>query len=311
MDIDQVDPELRRFVRLVGKPIIPDTALKRWVSRVGTAVAPFPAHAGVAIANSKLGAARVRHYRPDVVRTEGALVWIHGGGYVGGAPRINDPLCSQASAALGMQVFSLGYRTAPAHPFPAALDDVATGWEWVQAQAASLGVDAQRIVIGGESAGGGLAAALVQRLHDGDGIRPVGQWLFMPMLDDRTAANADLDALEHFVWNNAANRFGWRSYLAAEPGGEVPQYAAPGRRDDLRGLPPTFIAWSDIELFADEDAAYAARLVEAGVPVTSVVVAAAPHGFGTWARRTAIAQDLITRAIAWLGAELRVDSATM
>jgi len=154
--------------------------------------------------------------------------------------------------------------------------------------------------VGGESAGGGLAASLVQRLHD-EGAHPIGQWLFCPMLDDCTAARRELDAVDHFIWNNTANRFGWASYLGREPGAaEVAEYAVPARRTDLAGLPPAWICVSDIELFHDEDVDYARRLEAAGVPVTLDLVAGAPHGFESWAADTAPARALIGRAQAWL-----------
>lgn len=105
------------------------------------------------------------------------------------------------------------------------------------------------LLFGGESAGGGLAAALVQRLHDGDGVKPIGQWLFAPMIDDRTAADASLDETDHWVWNNRSNRVGWSGYIPATFGtDDVPAYAAAARRSDLTGLPPAYLAVGDIEL---------------------------------------------------------------
>ena len=134
----------------------------------------------------------------------------------------------------------------PEHPYPAALDAHAA-WTWLRGHAA-----AERIVVGGQSAGGGLAAALVQRLYD-EGERPRAQWLFCPMLDDRTAARRGLDDAGHRVWDNRLNRFGWRAYLGTEPGAPgVPPYAVPARRDDVAGLPDTWIGVGDIDLFHDE-----------------------------------------------------------
>ncbi len=132
-------------------------------------------------------------------------------------------------------------------------------------------------------------------------MRPVGQLLFAPMIDDRTAADESLDALDHWVWNNRANRVGWSGYLGEAFGGEdVPRYAAAARRADLSGLPPTYIAVGDIELFYGEDVDYARRLEQAGVPVTLDVVPGAPHGFENWARDAAPSRALLGRARAWL-----------
>jgi acetyl esterase/lipase len=159
---------------------------------------------------------------------------------------------------------------------------------------------AGRLAIGGQSAGGGLAACLVQRvLDEGDSV--VAQWLFCPMLDDRVAADRAHDDTEHFIWNNRANLVGWSSYLGDSMGAdELPPYAAAARREDLSGFPPTWIYTSDIELFHAEDLDYARRLEAAGVDTTVEIVSGAPHGFEAWAPDTALARDLVTRARAWL-----------
>jgi acetyl esterase/lipase len=166
-------------------------------------------------------------------------------------------------------------------------------------------VDPNWVALGGESAGGGLAASLAQRLHDAGQTQPTAQWLFCPMLDDRTAARHELDQVAHFVWNNRLNRYGWRSYLGAEPGvNGVPAYAAPARREDMRGLPPTWIGVGEIDLFYEEDRAYAERLRAAGIAVTFDVVPGAPHGIMSWAGDTSIARAHIRRAQTWLGRAL-------
>lgn len=171
----------------------------------------------------------------------------------------------------------------------------------MQEHAADLGVRPDRIAIGGESAGGGLAASLVHRLYDENGPQPVAQWLFAPMIDDRTAADESLDEIEHWVWDNRANRVGWTGYLGTNrKDNTVPPYAAAARRMDLSGLPPAYIAVGDIELFYAEDQSYADRLRHAGVEVTFDVVPGAPHGFENWARDTAPARELLSRAHLWL-----------
>ncbi len=221
-----------------------------------------------------------------------------------GSARMNDRLCGETAHQLGVTIVSVDYRLAPKHPFPAAIDDSHSAWGWLIAHAAELGVDVDRIAVGGQSAGGGLAACLAQRLHD-EGERVVAQWLFCPMLDDRTAADRAHDATGHFVWNNRSNLAGWSSYLGAAPGAaSVPPYAVAARRDDLSGLPPAWIYTSDIELFYDEDVSYARRLQDAGVEVTLDVVAAAPHGFEAWATDTPLAQQLFANARSWLGTKL-------
>jgi len=221
-----------------------------------------------------------------------------------GTARMDDLLCGETARDTGAIVVSADYRLAPKHPFPAAHDDVHAAWSWLRAHAAGLGVDPDRIAIGGQSAGGGLAAALIQRLRD-EGVSVAAQLLLCPMLDDRTAADRALDARRHLVWNNRANLVGWRSYLGHEPGAEtVPAYAVPGRREDLAGLPPAWIYWSEIELFAAEDRAYADRLAAAGVPVTVVTLDDTAHGFEAWAYAAPPAQELLAGARAWLAETL-------
>ncbi|MGL4647777.1 MAG: alpha/beta hydrolase, partial [Caldilineaceae bacterium] len=206
-----------------------------------------------------------------------------------------------AALALGVVVVAGEYRLAPESPFPAALDDCAAAWAWLQDAAPQLGVDPERVAVGGESAGGGLAAGLVQRIHDAGGVQPAAQWLFSPMLDDRTAAKTELDAINHPIWNNRQNRYGWQAYLGVEPGAaQLPDYAAPARRGDLRGLPPTWIGVGDIELFYAEGRTYAERLAAAGVDCTLDLVAGAPHAVEAVARESRIAQEYVARAHEWL-----------
>lgn len=295
MDTQRVLPELRGPMRLA------QLSLPLWLLRRLVQVMPVPRSPSVRVRPARAGSVRLRVYEPVTGRSGAGLLWIHGGGMQFGDARQDESLCLSTAARLGVVIVSANYRLAPEHPYPAAHDDVRAAWGWLVEHAAELGVDAARIVIGGESAGGGLAAGLVQRLHDDGGTQPCGQWLFAPMLDDRPAARHELDDEDHLVWNNAKNRKAWSRYLGTAPGQPgVSSYAAPARREDLTGLPPAFIAWGDLELFADEDRAYAEALEAAGVPVTVDVVAGAPHGFENWGRHTDPAKRLIERAQAWL-----------
>ncbi len=310
MDVSRVAPELRvPMKRVTSIPLPGDSALGRSLTRALLAVMPGAKVEGVTLEKPSDATPHVRVYLPATRRSTAALFWIHGGGLIIGRAVQDDRLCAQTARALGIVVVSTEYRKAPEHPFPAALDDCTAAWKWMQGAAGRLGIDPARVVVGGESAGGGLAASLDQRLHDmGDETHaPIAQWLFCPMLDDRTAAWRDLDAVNNFVWNNRVNRFGWRSYLGVEPGAEdVPAYAVAARREDLSGLPPTWIGVGDIDLFADEDRTYAERLRAAGVEVTVEIVPGAPHGFEAWAPNASITRDYIGRAQAWLGREIGV-----
>jgi acetyl esterase/lipase len=299
MDRSRVAPELRFLAW--GNPLwLLEHAWGRRLLRGLTRLLPPLPIRGVSIEVIN-GVPGLRIYRPKTRRTDAALLWIHGGGYVVGSPRTSDFRCGDICRELGMTVVAVSQRLSPEHPFPLPSDDCLAAWHWLQTSALSLGIDPVRVAIGGASSGGGLAAGLVQRIHDAGGIQPVAQWLLAPMLDDRTAARRELDDIQHPVWTNRLNRAAWRSYLDREPGGEnVPAYAAPGRRDDLSGLPPTFISVGDIDLLYEESRRYADRLRQHGVAVTFETVRGAPHGFEEIARRSKIAKAYLARARDWL-----------
>lgn len=303
--VDQIDPDLVEATH--DLPSLPLTsAPARAAIRVALSVSRVPSHPDVKVRVLRRGRLRLRLYWPRERTSRAALLWVHGGGYVIGHPRMDEQLCADTAAQLGVLVISVDYRLAPRHPFPAALDDAVGAWNWLLASAGQLGVDASRLAVGGMSAGGGLAAALVNRVRDTGGPQPVAQWLFCPMLDDRTAADRSLDALQHPVWDNGRNRFGWRSYLGVEPGSPaVPLAAVPARRTELAGSPPTFIGVGDIDLFHDEDVRYAEALRSAGAAVTLDVVPGAPHGFTAVAYDARPSQAHLGRARDWLASALQ------
>ena len=300
MDIERVDPELRAGIRRI--PALP----LHWpgvlpVLRFATRFARSKPPAGVSVEDRRVGAAAVRVYRPSVAPARGGLVWIHGGGFLFGTAAQDDRRCFRYATELGLVVVSADYRLAPEHPFPAPLDDCLAAWNWLHASAAGLGVDPARVAVAGESAGGGLAATLVQRLRDLGGVQPAAQVLLCPMLDDRTAARRELDAVGHRVWNNRANRTGWTAYLGRAPGApSAPEYAVGARREKLAGLPPTWIGVGDIDLFCDEDRAYAERLGAAGVPCELHVAPMAPHGFESIVPAAPVSRDFERRIDAFL-----------
>ncbi|WP_329347904.1 alpha/beta hydrolase [Streptomyces sp. NBC_01261] len=258
MQLDLVDPELHRAVRRMPRLPVRGKVGRRIVRAVVRRGGIGKPAAGVTITDVDEGQ-RIRLYTPAGGGSGAALLWVHGGGYLIDGIAQDDALCSTTARELDIVVVSADYRLAPEHPFPAALDDTFTAWQWLQASAGKLGIDPERVALGGSSAGAGLAACLVQRLHDAGGTQPLAQWLLAPMLDDRTAARRELDPAQHLVWNNAANRTGWGAYLG--------------------GLPAAWIGVGDIDLFTDECRAYADRLREAGVDCAFDLVPGAPHGF--------------------------------
>lgn len=209
----------------------------------------------------------------------GAFLYIHGGGYVSGSAEEYHAQCAKFAADLGVLVVSVQYRLAPEHPFPAGLEDCYTALLWMQSVAVELEIDAARIAVGGDSAGGGLAAALAQLAHDRAQVPVCFQLLIYPMLDDRTLQASQEPGVGRFIWTAASNRFGWASYLGRTPGtDDVPPYAIPGRRDDVHGLPSAWIGVGTLDLFRDEDIAYAERLSAAGVACELHIVPGMYHG---------------------------------
>lgn len=244
---------------------------------------------------------------PGKERNRAAFLQIHGGGYVAGSPEGSDirnlGVCSQ----LGIVVVSPDYRLAPEYPFPAPLDDCAATLDWMAANAAVLGIDPAHIAVGGDSAGGGLAAALVLRARDEGRHRIAFQHLVYPMLDDRTTGpGATPDPLlGEYIWTPDSNRFGWSAYLGrATPAAP----AVPARAASLAGLPPTWISVGALDLFLDENIAYARRILAEGGLAELHIYPGAYHAF-QWASEARVAKRFEADYLASLAAGLGVSVA--
>ena len=223
-------------------------------------------------------------FRPAQARAgAGAILHIHGGGMVMGSVRQMQAGPAALAAAAGVPVLSVEYRLAPENPFPAPQEDCLSALVWLAAQADALGFDAQRIVVAGESAGGGLAAALAIMARDLGGPALAGQLLTYPMLDHRTGGDAcpyRNPVTGEFIWTRASNRFGWSALRGAYAADDDRRgWFSPSLADDLSGLPPAYIATGSLDLFFDENLDYARRLAAAGVPVELHSYAGAIHAF--------------------------------
>lgn len=223
----------------------------------------------------------VRVYRhKDAAGKQPGLLWIHGGGYVIGGVAQDDVLVKQMLSEVGLVVVSVEYRLSPETPYPGPLEDCYAALKWLHANAEKLGVDALRIAIAGASAGGGLTAALGLLARDRAEIPLAFQLLIYPMINDQNVQSAEEAGSDHHIWSRASNLFGWQAYLGELYGqAEVPYHAAASRAENLAGLPPTFIAVGELDLFLDDDIEYAQRLLRAGVPTELHVYPGAWHGF--------------------------------
>ena len=225
---------------------------------------------------------RVVTYRPAGLSEEiGGILHVHGGGYILGSPDAHEAAHRKMAAALGCLIAAVNYRRAPETRAPGAVEDCYAVLAWLNRGAADLKLDVTRLGVMGESAGGGLAAALALLARDRGTYRLAFQHLTYPMIDDRTCTTASPNPYAgEFIWTPESNRYGWRSLLGVEPGGEdVSPYAAAARAADLSGLPPTYISVGALDLFIDEDLEFARRLIRSGVPTELHVYPGAYHGF--------------------------------
>jgi len=298
-DSDNFHPDLRRVARW-----LPRAAVGRRSLGLYRTLAHFsPSRLARDVTVKSVGPVSVRLYgSASSEEPLPALLWIHGGGFVIGSAAQDDAVCKYFAQELGIVVASVEYRLAPEFPFPVPLQDCYDALAWLAQQPY---VDPTLIAIGGASSGGGLAAALAQLARDKGDVQLAFQILAYPMLDDRTTARTDIDESRFRLWNNKANRLGWNSYLGQPPrSGEISTLASPARNHDLIGLPPALLGVGTLDLFYEEDIAYAGRLRDAGVPCDLQVVDGAYHGFDLVQSKAGVSRQFRSAQAAALAAAL-------
>jgi acetyl esterase len=285
-----LDPQVRLVLELAlkaGRPpyhqLSPKEArqLFRETRPAGTPTPPAIGLVKDLPADGPLGSIPLRLYRPagvPITTALPALVYFHGGGWVIGDLDTHDVLCRQLTAEAGVSVVSVDYRLAPEHKFPAAVDDAWAATRWVVAHAPELGVDGGRIAVGGDSAGGNLAAvvALLARDHGGPPIRL--QALLYPVTDtdlDTPSYRANADG---FLLTRDSMKWFFGHYLKGEADG-ADWRVAPLRAKSLEGVAPALVVTAGFDPLRDEGEAYAARLGTAGVRVDAIRYGGMIHGF--------------------------------
>lgn len=294
----RIDPELEAFTPLFPPADLTDPVTARKNLAELAAAAPAPDTMGMEIEDRTVPAdpdVPVRIYRPH--RAQGAIVWLHGGGFVMGDLETEHPWAVRVADSSGAVVVSVGYRRAPEHRFPAALDDAYAVLAWAAGHAAELGFDPERIAVGGHAAGAGLAAAVAFRARDQQGPPIRYQLLNQPELDDRQETWSARNFTDTPFMTRDKVAASWRHYLGSAPA--LP-YAAPARADDLSGLPPAYIATAEFDPNRDEAIGYAQRLLQAGVSVELHQWPGTFHG-----SQAILSAKVSQRQIAELGTALR------
>jgi acetyl esterase len=285
-----LDPQAANVIDLIvksGRPayhtLSPKEARQLFLETRPASTPPAPQIGNVRdiTADGPLGAIPLRVYRPAGVsdsRPLPALVYFHGGGWVIGDLETHDVLCRQLTAEAGISVISVDYRLAPEHKFPASVDDAWAATRWVAAHGADLAIDPGRLAVGGDSAGGNLAAVVALFARDAGGPRIALQSLVYPVTDLASESQSYADLADGYMLTRDSMRWFKAHYLAKEADASDWR-VSPLRAPSLAGLPPALVITAGYDPLRDEGEAYARRLREAGVTVDAVCFGGMVHGF--------------------------------
>jgi acetyl esterase len=294
----RMDPQLEPFIPLFPPADLNDPVTARKKLAELSVTASVPDVKGMQIEDRTVPGnpdVPVRLYRPH--HAQGAILWLHGGGFVMGGLDIEHPWVVRIAADSGAMVVSVGYRLAPENRFPAALDDAYLALTWTAEHAAELGIDPRRIAVGGHAAGAGLAAAVALRARDQQGPPIRFQLLNQPELDDRQATWSARNFTDTPFMTRDKVAASWRHYLGSAP---ASAYAAPARATDLSALPPACITCAEFDPNRDEAIVYAQRLLQADVSVELHQWRGTFHG-----SQAVLSAEVSQRQIAELGLVLR------
>jgi len=238
------------------------------------------------------------HPKEETSEKTGAVLWIHGGGHVQGDAKDDNNIITIAKG-LSCPVFSVEYRLAPEHPFPAAHDDCVAAYKWIVANAEDLNLDKNKIAIAGSSAGGALAAGLMLRIRDVGLPTPSCVMLRAPMIDNMCTTPSS-NVTGYPLWKSETNKSAWAMYLNGKPGVNASQYAAASRASDLSGLPPTLITVGSQDAFVDENQTFISAMQAAGSPGSIQVYDGLIHGSDALNRAAILVQDMLSTEVEFI-----------
>jgi acetyl esterase/lipase len=313
------DPELEAALTLLAEQMpatltpemIPQ--MRQGIPGLEESIDEAVAEAGVERRDVTIPGYRGGEIQVSVLRRQGStrvrpgIYHTHGGGMIIGDRFTGLDMLLRWITDLDAVAVTVEYRLAPEFPDPYPVRDCYAGLVWTAEHAAELGIDPDRLIIAGASAGGGLAAGAALIARDEDGPALAGQVLICPMLDDRdqTVSTRQIDGIG--VWDRGSNVTGWSALLGDRRGtDDVSIYAAPARATDLSGLPPAFVDCGSAEVFRDEDVAYATALWAAGVQAELHVWPGGFHGFDMMAPHSALAKAARTARNSWVARVLGV-----
>lgn len=226
------------------------------------------------------GEIRYRRYQPMNVNagTLPTLIYYHGGGFVIGTIETHDSTCRRLANKSRCQVISIDYRLSPEHPFPAPIDDGIAAFRYVRDNAAAMGADPKRLAVGGDSAGGAVAAVVCQAMRDAKEQGPAFQMLIYPATDSSKESGSRKSFAEGYFLTKGLMDWFWKAYVPA--GTDLADLRlSPLLAKDFTGLPPAFVLTAGYDPLRDEGRAYADRLIDAGVKTTYVNYPGTIHGF--------------------------------
>lgn len=236
----------------------------------------------------------VRVYLPSTASALPVMLYFHGGGWVLGSVDGHDATCRRLALGSGCAVASVEYRLAPEAKFPAPLEDCFAATKWLVGNGGAIGVDGSRLTVGGDSAGGNLAAAVCLMARDQGGPPIKFQMLVYPVMDRDFDTPSYLQNAEGYLLSRAGMIANWKLYLRSDADAANP-LAAPLRARDLRGLPPALVITAEYDPLRDEGEAYARRLQASGVPTTLTRYDGMVHGFFGYAETVDAARDAVRR----------------